>query len=112
MKIGIEVRIDVTKIPKERIYVGEKGKYLTMTTFIDTEQEDQYGNHGFISPSTTKEEREQGEQTPILGNCKVFYKGGGKADNGSARDPAQRQEAARSMQGAPNDDDFLDDCPF
>ena len=82
-KLGIEVRIDVTKIPKDRIYVGEKGKYVTMTTFIDTDNEDQYGNHGFISVKQTKEEREQKIQTPILGNCKVFYKGDGGSNQRS-----------------------------
>jgi hypothetical protein len=73
MKIGLSVKIDVKKIKKERLYVGEKGTYLDLTTFIDTEEKDQYGNNGFISQSADKEEKEQGVQTPILGNCKIFY---------------------------------------
>jgi hypothetical protein len=40
---------------------------------VDTEQQDQYENNGFISQSLTKEEREAKYQTPILGNVKVFY---------------------------------------
>ena len=76
MKVGLSVRIDVTKIDKERLYKGEKGTYLDLTTFVDTAEQDQYENNGFISQSLTKEEREAKAQTPILGNVKVFYTDG------------------------------------
>ena len=69
MKIGVELKIDVTKIEKHRIYEGKKGKYLTMTAFIDTDVQDQYGNNGMITHKS-----EQGEdRAPILGNSKVFW---------------------------------------
>ena len=73
MKIGLSVKIDVKKIDKARLYEGEKGTYLDLTTFFDTATADQYENNGFISQATTAEEREQGVQTPILGNVKVFF---------------------------------------
>ena len=73
MKLGIEIKIDVKKILKDRLYQGTKGTYLTMTTFIDTDNPGNYGDHGFISQSVSKEERAEGIKTPILGNCKVFY---------------------------------------
>jgi len=76
MKVGLSVRIDVTKIEKERLYKGSKGTYLDLTTFVDTDEVDQYENNGFISQSVDKEEREQGVKTPILGNVKVFYTDG------------------------------------
>lgn len=76
MKVGLSVRIDVTKIDKSRLYKGAKGTYLDLTTFVDTDQQDQYENNGFISQSTTKEEREAQVQTPILGNVKVFFTDG------------------------------------
>jgi hypothetical protein len=79
MKIGVSVRIDVTKIDKERLYKGEKGTYLDLTTFVDTAEQDQYENNGFISQSVDKEEREKGVKTPILGNVKVFYTDGESA---------------------------------
>ena len=79
MKVGLSVRIDVTKIDKERLYKGEKGTYLDLTTFVDTAEQDQYENNGFISQSVDKEEREKGGQTPILGNVKVFYTDGESA---------------------------------
>ena len=78
-KIGISVSIDVTKIDKSRIKEvtkkdGSVAKYVNLTTFINPSEEDQYGNHGFISQSMTKEEREAGkERPPILGNCKVIF---------------------------------------
>jgi len=72
-KIGVSIKLDVTKIDKSRLFKGAKGTYLDLTGFINIDEEDQYGNHGFISQSTTKEEREAGVQTPILGNTKVFF---------------------------------------
>ena len=101
MKVGINVRIDVTKIEKARLYKGAKGTYLDMTTFVDIDNKDQYDNNGFISHSQTKEEREAGEKTPILGNVKVFY------TDGSA--PQNTAKVQQVMQEA----DFLeDDIPF
>ena len=92
MKIGISVKIDVTKIDKARLFKGAKGTYLDLTTFIDTEAVDQYDNHGFISQSVTKDERNMGVKTPILGNCKVFYKGEGAS---SPQQAAQGMDQAR-----------------
>jgi hypothetical protein len=73
-KIGISVKIDLNKIDESRVFQGKNGaRYLDLTTFIDTEKESQYGDHGFVSQATTKDEREAKVQTPILGNTKVFY---------------------------------------
>ena len=76
-KIGINISINVSKIEKTRLFKGKKGMYMDLTTYIDTENLDQYDNNGFINQSTSKEERESGVQTPILGNCKVFFNEGG-----------------------------------
>jgi len=75
MKVGISIKIDVKKIDKSRLFEGQKGTYLDLTTFVDTDNPGQYGDHGIISQSQSKEERESGQQMPILGNCKVFFKG-------------------------------------
>jgi hypothetical protein len=110
MKIGVAVKIDVTKILKERLFKGEKGVYLDLTTFIDTETADQYENHGFISQSITKEEREAGGvKTPILGNCRVFFRGESKAQTAQGYDKGT--EAARAAM-APDFGDFDQDIPF
>ena len=82
-RLGVSVRIDVTKIDKDRLYKGEKGTYLDLTTWIDTDNKDQWDNNGFISQSTTQEERESGVQTPILGNVRVFHTAA--SDNSNAK---------------------------
>jgi len=88
MKVGVNFKIDVTKIDKSRLFEGKKGTYLDLSTFINIDEKDQYGNNGFISQSVTKEEREDGVETPILGNCRVFYTAGstGYADNPGVQD--------------------------
>jgi len=98
MKIGIEVRIDVKKIDKARLYVGAKGTYLTMTTFVDTDNPDQYENHGFISHQRTEEEKANKTNTPILGNCKVFYK---DVDGGSQHVHQQGMQQANEALNTP-----------
>jgi len=74
-KVGVSLKIDVSKIDKNRLFKGQKGNYLDATVFIDLGEADQYGNHGMITQDVTREEREQGGQGPILGNCKVFWRG-------------------------------------
>ena len=106
MKIGISVKIDVTKIDKSRLFKGEKGTYLDLTTFIDTDNPGQYGDHGFISQSVSKEEKAQNIQTPILGNCKVFYN-----ENSQQAHSGGMQQAQQAMP-QPSQDDLDDDIPF
>ena len=124
MKIGVEVQIDVTKIDKARLYQGQKGKYLTMTTFIDTEQQDQYGNNGFIAHKKGQEEQ---ANPPILGNVKVFWSDSVQQQAPQQPQRQQAQQAPRDNQGftaaqggfqqpkvnpqEPNID-FDDDIPF
>ena len=98
-KLGINIKIDVSKIDKQRLFKGAKGVYMDLTTFIDTENEGQYGDHGFISQSTDKQEREAGVKTPILGNCKVFFTEG--SSNTNVVPPS-----------ADSQEPFNDDIPF
>ena len=92
MKLGLELRIDVTKIEKARIYQGKKGKYLTMTAFVDVDNKDQYDNNGMIT-----HKKEEGEdKAPILGNAKVFW-----TDSQQARQqPAHTQQGFQAPQSA------------
>jgi len=108
MKIGLSIKLDVTKIDKARLFKGEKGTYLDLTTFIDLDQANEYGDHGFISQSTSKEEREAKVQTPILGNVKVFFQGEGK----SKPYPTPQDGMQGNNTQAPVNDDFDDDIPF
>ena len=131
-KLGISIKIDVTKILKERLFKGEKGTYLDLTTFIDTDQPDQYGNHGFISQSVNKQEKAAGVQTPILGNSKIFYSDVNNSQQAIQNQIQQPQQAPQqgfqpqvapqqgfqpqAPQAAPQQpagfDDFSDDLPF
>ena len=108
MKIGVEVSIDVTKIEKARLYQGQKGKYLTMTTFIDIDQVDQYGNNGFIAHKKGQEEQ---TNAPILGNVKVFW-----SDSQQSQQAPQQQQTARQQTNAAVQQNaavpFDDDVPF
>jgi len=105
MKIGLSIKIDVTKIDKSRLFKGEKGTYLDLSTFVDLDSKDQYENNGFISQSTSKDERESGVQTPILGNVRVFFN-----DSGAKSSPSQ---ASQNMQTpAQSNDNYEDDIPF
>jgi Ser-tRNA(Ala) deacylase AlaX len=91
----IAIKIDVTKIDKERLYQGKKGSYLDATVFLNDE-EGQYGDNGMITQSVSKEEREAGVKGAILGNVKILGEFG---DNAPA--------AASSQAPAP-----MDDIPF
>ena len=101
MKIGIEIKIDVTKIEKARLYQGEKGTYLTITSFVDTDNQDQYGNNGMV---THKKEQNE-ERAPILGNSKVFWTDGAQYQPA----PQQRAPQPQQPQQPPQGMDDLDD---
>ena len=112
MKVGIEVQIDVKKIEKARLYAGKKGTYLTMTTFVDLDEVDQYENNGFISHKKNKDE--QGN-TPILGNVKVFWKDQQEAPQQALQQAPQQnyqQQAPQQMPQQAPVDDFDNDIPF
>ena len=53
----IKASINLNEIPKDKIIVGKKGKYLPITITINDEP-DQFGNQGPIVVAQSKEERE------------------------------------------------------
>jgi hypothetical protein len=71
MKHTIALKIDVTKIDKERLYKGEKGTYLDAVLLFDTDM-DRFENNGMIVQSVTKDERLSGLRGEILGNAKLL----------------------------------------
>lgn len=96
--LGVSLRIDVTKIDKSKLYKGAKGTYLDVTTFIDTDNEDKFGNNGMVTQSVTAEEREAGTKGAILGNNKIFM---------------NKDSSGESKSNAKNDIDKIeDDFPF
>ncbi|MDX1453760.1 MAG: hypothetical protein R3183_14500 [Oleiphilaceae bacterium] len=102
-KIGVSLKIDVTKIDKARLFEGKKGKYLDATVFIDVDNQGQYGDNGMITQDVDKDEKAQGVKGNILGNCKVFWR-----DDGQAQAAPQQQ----SSTGQFTDFDDSDSIPF
>lgn len=98
--VGISGKIDVTKILKEHLFEGSKGKYLDITMFVNLDENDQYDNNGMITQSWKDQQKGEG---PILGNVKVFWRDDGQQ--------APRQQ--RSQQAAPEPEDLdSDSIPF
>ena len=127
--IGVRVKIDVSKIDKNRLFKGAKGTYLDATVFIDIDQKDQYENNGMITQDVSKEERDQGVKGPILGNVQVFWSGESKQQNQpqqQQQNQPQQQAPQQSYQNQPNprqqgqqqqpagdfNNSFDDDIPF
>jgi hypothetical protein len=109
MKIGVHIKIDVTKIDKELLFQGKGAKYLDATVFIDQENPSQYGDHGMVTQDVSKEAREAGTKGNILGNVKVFWTG--ESQQGGQQVPNTGTQ--QSQQAAPsNFDNFDDDIPF
>ena len=98
----IKASIDVNKIPKDKIFVGKKGKYLPITITINDEL-DQFGNQGPVVVEQTKEERDAKAAKTYLGNVKVVW------TNGANVEPAPRDGAPAQAAPAPKAEE---DLPF
>jgi hypothetical protein len=69
--MNIQVKLDVTKIDKTKLFQGKQGTYLDAVIFLK-DTPDQYGNNGMIVQSVSADERAQGIKGAILGNVKVM----------------------------------------
>ena len=100
----IKTSIDLTKIPKDKIIDGKKGKYLPVTITLNDEV-DQFGNQGPVIVSQSKEEREGKVDKVYLGNVQVVWTNGENVP-ATPRDggPAPVQQAAVAQAD--------DDLPF
>ena len=92
----IKTSINLNEIPKDKIYVGKKGKYLPITITLNDEL-DQFGNQGPVVVEQTKEERDAKAPKTYLGNVKVVWTNGSNVepaprDNNSAPTPAPAAE--------------------
>jgi len=95
-KIGISIKLDVKKLDKARFFAAQSGAlYVDLTMFLDPDNEGTYGDHGFITQSTSKEERGQQVQMPILGNGKIFY---GLQELQSGGKPQQQRQQNQNPQ--------------
>ena len=101
-KIGLNLKIDVSKIDKQHLFKGQKGTYLDATIFVDLDNVDQYGNNGMIVQTW----KDAGKDTPILGNGKIFWREQQQQQN-------NQQQSKNTQQKPPMPDmDCDDDIPF
>ena len=95
----IKTSINLNDIPKDKIYVGKKGKYLPITITLNDEP-DQFGNQGPVVVEQTKEEREAKTPKTYLGNVKVVWTDGNNVDTA----PRDNQPAAPAPAPAADED--------
>ena len=94
----IKASINLSEVPKDKIYVGKKGKYLPITITLNDEL-DQFGNQGPVVVEQTKDERDAKAPKTYLGNVKVVW------TNGNNVEPAPRADMpAPAPAAAPADD--------
>ena len=103
----IATSIDLTKIPKDKIIEGKKGKYLPITITLNDET-DQFGNQGPVVVQQTKEERDAKTEKTYLGNVKVVWTNGTNV----AIAPRQDQAAPAAQPVAQAATQQVDDLPF
>ena len=88
----IKASINLNEIPKDKIIIGKKGKYLPVTITINDEV-DQLWKSRSNSSSKTKEEREAKAPKTYLGNVQVVWTNG---DNVAAAPREDQPQASRA----------------
>ncbi len=102
MALILAASINLNEIPKDKIIIGKKGKYLPISITLNDEL-DQFGNQGPVIVSQSKEEREAKQAKTYLGNVKLVW------TNGEVKkfDNPQQQQAAPAPAAV-----IEDDLPF
>ena len=98
----VKASINLTAIPKDKIFKGKKGSYLPITITLNDEL-DQFGNQGPVVVEQTKEERDAKAPKTYPGNVKVVW------TNGNNVEPAPRDNQQAAPAPAPAAED---DLPF
>ena len=77
----INVKVDVTKLDKDKFFKGKKGTYANITVAENMDGESEYGDTHYVYEQQSKEEREAKTPKNYLGNGKEFVFG----NNGGAQ---------------------------
>ena len=85
----VKASINLSEIPKDKIFIGKKGKYLGITITLNDEV-DQFGNQGPVVVEQTKEAREAKVAITYLGNTRVVW------TNGKNVEPAPRDSQSQA----------------
>lgn len=114
----ISLSIDVTKIPRDQVIEGKKpckdghtAKYLNLILRENRDGEDAYGNHGFVSVSVSKEDREAGVKGVILGNYKIIGSFSRQSAT-SKREEARLKDKSNGYAQADRKENEDEDLPF
>ena len=103
MALILAASINLNEIPKDKIIIGKKGKYLPISITLNDEL-DQFGNQGPVIVSQSKEEREAKQAKTYLGNVKLVW------TNGEVKKFDNPQQQAAPPAAAPVA--IEDDLPF
>ena len=68
----INIKVDVTKLDKDKFFKGKKGTYANITVAENMDGESEYGDTHYVFESQSKEEREAKTPKNYLGNGKEF----------------------------------------
>jgi hypothetical protein len=101
----IKAKINLSDIPKDKIYKGKKGSYLPIVITLNDEL-DNYGNQGPIIVEQTKDERDAKATKVYLGNVKVAW------TNGANVSAAPKEDSNANKSNAPAAKAPIDDLPF
>lgn len=104
MAIILNTSINLSKIPKDKIIEGKKGKYLPISVTVNDELND-FGNQGHVTVGQSKEERDSKQDKTFLGDVRVGWTNGAtqKLDS-SEKGQATKESPAAEVAG--------DDLPF
>ena len=114
MTKGINLRINVSRIDKSKLFHGKKGVYLDMTLFLE-DKPNEYENNGVIRQSQTKQEREDKVQARILGDAKIFWTSEKNAEVKKLEEVEEKKQPEKQEQKEEQkskDTFFDDDIPF
>ena len=100
----ISASINLESIPKDKIVIGKKGKYLNIIVSVNDET-DRFGYNANVSVGQTKEERDNNEKKVYLGNGKVVWNNG-EIENADSK---RKSNVGKPAGPAPVD---ADDLPF
>ena len=87
----IKGSINLNNIPKDKIIVGKKGKYLPIAITVNDDV-DQFGNQGPIIVDQSKEDRTNKVEKTYLGNVKVVWTNGMFPDRVTDNQPQKQAQ--------------------
>jgi len=101
----IKTSINLSNIPKDRIIIGKKGKYIPISISVNDEP-DQFGNQGPVIVDQSTEERAAKAPKTYLGNCKVVW------TNGTFPEPVPFERPAQASAPVKKVAEVKEDLPF